>query len=68
MEHIWYRIHAGHVGVCMCKMLCVDDYWRFMLKMSLNDDIIKYMSWNLCSCLRSMIFVEYNMMNIWIYW
>ena len=39
-----------------------------MLEMSLNDDMIIYMPWNLCLYVRSMIFVEYNMMNIWICW
>ena len=39
-----------------------------MLEMSLNDDVNEYISWNPFIYVRSMIFVNYSMMNIWYCW
>ena len=49
-------------------MLYFDDLSWSMIEMNLNDDMIKYMPWNPCIYVGSMIFVEYNMMNTWLCW
>ena len=39
-----------------------------MLETSLNDDMIKYILWNPYIYVRSMILVEYRMINTWLCW
>ena len=48
MEHLWWITHFGHVALDMYMMLYFDDLSWFMLEMSLNDYMIKYMPWYPC--------------------
>ena len=48
----------------MYMMFHVDDWCRFILDLSLNEVTMKYMPCNLDIYAESIIYVEYNLMNI----
>ena len=52
----------------MYMMFHVDDWCWFMLDLSLNEVTMKYMPCNLDIYAKSIIYVEYNLMNIWTWW
>ena len=61
-------MYAGCVGCYMMMMFYVDDLWRFMLDLGLNDVIMMHMWYNHNIYVRSMIYDDYSMMNMWTTW
>ena len=61
-------MYAGRVGCYMMMMFYVDDLWRFMLDLGLNDVIMMHMWYNHDIYVRSMIYDDYSMMNMWTTW
>ena len=68
MKYVWGWWVWWTCKIFMYMMLYFDDLSWFMLEMSLNDKMIKYIPWNPCIYVRSMIFVKYSMMNTWLCW
>ena len=52
----------------MYMIFHVDDWCWFMLDLSLNEVTMKYMPSNLDIYAKSMIYVEYNLMNMRIWY
>ena len=56
------------MGIYMMMMLYVDDLYWFMVDLSLNEVIMIHMNFNHDIYAKSIIYVEYNLMNIRIWY
>ena len=68
MKYIWWWWVCWMCEICRYMMLYFDDLSWFILELSLNDDTYKYMSWYPGIYIRSIMFVDYSMMNTWYCW